>query len=1570
MPNNEPLHDAIRTAEPTPIALLNPNIADQKTRVVDGAITITWPFSIVTKSIAFIVAERDFRLRRDKGQVRIRFHGAAAKAVADAAVGGGDEVRLSLDGVQWEKNETNTQLAGSTLEWQLEFASRLSLIIKRADSQAENTIHLDIDATNGTTNSSALPDESPDEPPSTSDLAIPLPGSPEISLSTKRAASPSFEHQEFASPAFIKRARVSYGSLFEGGLDIFDEDVGRKNKAKKKSRFSLPANAWRYSSRSPSPEVENEQEDESNEANGTNERAEDSRPNEEVADIHMDTPSRPRMVDEGCQTMDVDFTPMHSVQVLAESRSAFAFPYSTPTPLPRTKPIAAENSVLDHSLRLEGSIGEEQHTNELSADFLGHSPTHVDTGLAFSFSTSEPSLYPTAPGLFQVSRTEEILDGSINDLPLSEDYPTAFLDNASLPPAGLEAQELPPHDSHPASQTAQEQVPPFGSESQFFTSYPARSQPPPGTWPTVGSSAPLSQAPTQNSADDPVEILSSSPVRGRATSEERSPSPSERSEPVTAPFNQEEATSNNPQDAFGEDEDEDADGSSEEEQYVDGGDRPGDDYDLRQYDRAHDDDDDVDESEEDPVLDGNDVGAQVINPLEVEDAEEMEDDEEEESDEEVTAYDEEAEGYEGRELKGPELGEFDRDAEGEYYSDEEDYDEEDEEEMEDDESGEEDDPSGPATSNEPVFISLLSDSEDEEEEKAELESEKEPILDRALEEPEESEKPEEGNESEEDEEDEDPEGLHEPEKTDTLEKPEETEQPKVVEEEVPEEPLIVNAEKSRELDLADKTLETAPNIDDSAPVDAMDIDNIPEPSTLPTTAENVELTEPPRSEVTKELDALFHHALYQSLPSAGELKEPDGQQDQDPRTMVVDTESPDQEANITPVIAESNEEAKAVDDMERSERPLPATEQPADSADAMDVDETSEVQVEESEDIAAAADREIVDTTDGVKGAHGAIIEDSLATIDNDRESLDEIPRAAGSSITPGNNVQSLTTSNDPAQEIDLKQDSPDPTRDTQGQGQVESPDATMQDASQVEATVDPRLPQEMDVSETGDGEGTRETNSPGQLATDGQMSPPATQVTQTQPSQQNGDHTLSQGTSTLSQQEEHGHLPTPGETQLDDAEMENYQVPEDHDGQTDEDDLGLENQIMAEFLQHSPAKHDSAQQHANLAPSSPPLAAPQLTEAPHGSESTDVAPTPDAFITVKSLRSRGHMSKSSDISQPDPSILLAKASTTITQPNDDAKATTSPTTLRITRSKADQTDPSIQLARGSTHAGGTKGKGKGRDEGDEADSSPSAKLRVSRSRTTDRNDPSIQLAKGPSSSTRQSRRQVTPEPTRSTRSASRGVVPSGTTPDTAASVLKSPSVAGSLVAIEDENVGAVKLQLLKSLRTNLPEFLSLKTLRNSFNKATDILAVATTTPAQPHRPKHGPRDYMLTLNLVDPSVAPTGVSVAHIFRPHLSSLPVVHSGDVVLLRRVHVVSMKNRGFGVRAGDASAWAVFEKADEEMLPQIKGPPVEVTEQEINYVEGLRRWWSLQDDKALEKIERASRKVSEAGKEDLK
>lgn len=78
---------------------------------------------------------------------------------------------------------------------------------------------------------------------------------------------------EWSSPAFIKRARTSYGSLFDTGYDPFAEEDGTiPGKRRKRARLS---STWRYVSRSPSPEPDEEPLDISSPATASSARAVD-----------------------------------------------------------------------------------------------------------------------------------------------------------------------------------------------------------------------------------------------------------------------------------------------------------------------------------------------------------------------------------------------------------------------------------------------------------------------------------------------------------------------------------------------------------------------------------------------------------------------------------------------------------------------------------------------------------------------------------------------------------------------------------------------------------------------------------------------------------------------------------------------------------------------------------------------------------------------------------------------------------------------------------------------------------------------------------------------------------------------------------------------------------------------------------------------------------------------------------------------------------------------------------------------------------------------------------------------
>lgn len=166
-----------------------------------------------------------------------------------------------------------------------------------------------------------------------------------------------------------------------------------------------------------------------------------------------------------------------------------------------------------------------------------------------------------------------------------------------------------------------------------------------------------------------------------------------------------------------------------------------------------------------------------------------------------------------------------------------------------------------------------------------------------------------------------------------------------------------------------------------------------------------------------------------------------------------------------------------------------------------------------------------------------------------------------------------------------------------------------------------------------------------------------------------------------------------------------------------------------------------------------------------------------------------------------------------------------------------------------------------------------------------------------------------------------------------------------------------LKLRLNRNLRTELEEFKSLKILRYELNnKKFNVLAIATTATPEPERVKNGPRHYLITFNITDPSVAPAGVTEVQIFRPYKEALPSIQAGDGVLLRDFQVVSLKNRGFGLKSDPGcSSWAVFKGGVEV---EVRGPPVEYGDGEKNHIAQMKEWYTSLDSASVAKLRRAN------------
>lgn len=195
-----------------------------------------------------------------------------------------------------------------------------------------------------------------------------------------------------------------------------------------------------------------------------------------------------------------------------------------------------------------------------------------------------------------------------------------------------------------------------------------------------------------------------------------------------------------------------------------------------------------------------------------------------------------------------------------------------------------------------------------------------------------------------------------------------------------------------------------------------------------------------------------------------------------------------------------------------------------------------------------------------------------------------------------------------------------------------------------------------------------------------------------------------------------------------------------------------------------------------------------------------------------------------------------------------------------------------------------------------------------------------------------------------------------------ARAALKSPSRSKAPATSTD----AGKPDLVQRLGDDMPDCVPLKDLKSYLRNNLDIAAVVTSNPTPPQRTKA--RQYATGFTVTDPSIAPDGVIEVSLFRAHKDFLPIVKPGDSILLRGFTVTALADKGFGLQTHpEDSSWAVFDTDGEDALPQIRGPPVELGEEEKGYLVDLRGWYAALDEGAKGKLARAAGEMVEKGKE---
>lgn len=224
-----------------PITALDPESAPPAEKSIRAVVSLYWPYSSSTKQCALLLADPDFRLRSRRGQVRVRFTGASAKAVAEGRVGIGDEVILDLAGAQWASEASGVSTPGKSVEGELVYRGQLALVLAKAGRNADASQQIRV-------NESTPPPED-----------RPVEQTP-VTRTKSTIGRSTYGNIDlvpiYSSPAFIQRQRLSGERFVKGAVYDPLADIERElhdEQPRKRQRIS-DVSSWRYADRSPSPE--------------------------------------------------------------------------------------------------------------------------------------------------------------------------------------------------------------------------------------------------------------------------------------------------------------------------------------------------------------------------------------------------------------------------------------------------------------------------------------------------------------------------------------------------------------------------------------------------------------------------------------------------------------------------------------------------------------------------------------------------------------------------------------------------------------------------------------------------------------------------------------------------------------------------------------------------------------------------------------------------------------------------------------------------------------------------------------------------------------------------------------------------------------------------------------------------------------------------------------------------------------------------------------------------------------------------------------------------------------------
>jgi hypothetical protein len=214
---------------------LTPTIDDQASKFIDGVISLIWPYSSSTRSTAILLADPDFRIRRQKGQTKITFHEAAGVAVAESHAGIGDTIHLSLEGAQWTEPGNDVHTLGKRADWDLEYTGQVYMEVHQDTAPLAVVDVARVEESVGGT-------------------LREIDGNKAASRGTPKTRR---SHELWSLSAFTKRISDSSPPLQDISWNpSVQNDGSLRVPGRKRAKFSRDSGSWRYLDRSPNSENE------------------------------------------------------------------------------------------------------------------------------------------------------------------------------------------------------------------------------------------------------------------------------------------------------------------------------------------------------------------------------------------------------------------------------------------------------------------------------------------------------------------------------------------------------------------------------------------------------------------------------------------------------------------------------------------------------------------------------------------------------------------------------------------------------------------------------------------------------------------------------------------------------------------------------------------------------------------------------------------------------------------------------------------------------------------------------------------------------------------------------------------------------------------------------------------------------------------------------------------------------------------------------------------------------------------------------------------------------------------